>query len=106
MLRGIGARLSTDAFSSAVHSTSTPSRPGSALAAPGRAARRATSGFDWLFAIAALGIVATYVRAIGFTPLEATQGAAQKIYYIHVPSAWVAFLAFFVVAITGLVYLW
>ena len=87
-------------------STSTAPRRDAALAAPDRAVRAATSGFDWLFALAALGIVATFVRAMAFTPLEATQGAAQKIYYIHVPSAWVAFLAFFVVALTGLVYLW
>ena len=71
----------------------------------GRAAR-ATSGFDWMFAVVALAIAATYIRAIWFTPREAMQGAAQKIYYIHVPSAWVAFLAFFVVAVTGLLWLW
>jgi heme exporter protein C len=28
-----------------------------------------------------------YVRALAFTPTEATQGLAQKIYYIHVPAA-------------------
>jgi len=28
-----------------------------------------------------------YVRALVFTPTEATQGLAQKIYYIHVPAA-------------------
>jgi heme exporter protein C len=89
-----------------VTSTSTAPRRDAALAAPDRAVRAATSGFDGLFALAAIGIVATFVRAMAFTPLEATQGAAQKIYYIHVPSAWVAFLAFFVVALTGLVYLW
>jgi heme exporter protein C len=30
---------------------------------------------------------AVYVRALAFTPTEATQGLAQKIYYIHVPAA-------------------
>lgn len=64
------------------------------------------SGFDWFFVLAVLGIVATYIRAIYFTPREVLQGASQKIYYIHVPSAWVAFLAFGIVAITGLLYLW
>ena len=55
---------------------------------------------------AALAVVATYVRVIFFTPTEALQGPAQKIFYIHVPSAWVAFLAFFLVAVSGGVYLW
>lgn len=64
------------------------------------------SGFDLLFAVAALAVLALYVRAIWFTPVEALQGPAQKIYYVHVPSAWVAFLAFFLVAITGGLYLW
>lgn len=68
--------------------------------------RDATSGFDWLFLVAAIGVVATYIRAMAFTPREAMQGAAQKIYYIHVPSAWVAFLAFALVAVAGLLYLW
>jgi heme exporter protein C len=57
--------------------------------------------------IAALvGIVVTYIRAIYFTPYEAIQGPAQKIFYIHAPSAWVAFLAFGVVGLTSVLYLW
>ena len=48
----------------------------------------------------------TIIRAAFFTPLEAKQGAAQKIFYLHVPAAWVAFLAFFLVAVASGVYLW
>lgn len=59
----------------------------------------------WL-AVAALAVVATYVRAIWFTPTEATQGLAQKIYYLHLPAALNAYIAFGVVAITSVVYLW
>jgi len=44
-------------------------------------------------------------RAIWFTPTERLQGLAQKIFYIHVPSAWVAFLAFGLTAIAGGVWL-
>ncbi len=54
--------------------------------------------------VAALGI--SYVRAIWFTPIEATQGPAQKIFYLHVPSAWSTLLAFVVTGILGLLYLW
>ncbi len=57
--------------------------------------------------IAAIAAVtATFVRAIYFTPLEAVQGPAQKIFYVHAPAAWVAFLAFGLVAISSGLYLW
>lgn len=55
---------------------------------------------------AGAAVVATVIRAAFFTPLEAKQGAAQKIFYLHVPAAWVAFLAFFFVAVASGVYLW
>ena len=57
-----------------------------------------------LAAIAA--VLATFVRAIFFTPLEATQGPAQKILYVHAPAAWVAFMAFGLVGLTSVLYLW
>jgi len=57
-----------------------------------------------LAAIAA--VLATFVRAIFFTPLEATQGPAQKILYVHAPAAWVAFMAFGFVGLTSVLYLW
>ena len=41
-----------------------------------------------------LGIAVEMVLAIKFTPIEALQGPAQKIFYVHVPAAvmvlWVA----------------
>ncbi len=37
---------------------------------------------------------------------EATLGIVQRIFYVHVPSAWVAFLAFGITALSGAVYLW
>ena len=61
---------------------------------------------SWLPTIAAAAVVVTVIRVALFTPLEARQGAAQKIFYIHVPAAWVAFLAFALVAIAGAVFLW
>jgi heme exporter protein C len=39
------------------------------------------------------------------SPIEKTMGVVQKIFYIHVPSAWIAFLAFFVVCVTSILYL-
>ena len=55
-------------------------------------------------AVAAIAV--TYIRAIFFTPLEALQGPAQKILYVHAPAAWVAFMAFGLVAVASILYLW
>lgn len=73
-------------------------RPG-AVAAPKRV-------FGALFIVAVLAVIGTYVRAIYFTPIEAAQGAVQKIYYLHVP-AWIAcYLAYGFVAVGSVVNLW
>ena len=72
-------------------------------------ARQAVGGkpvIGGFFVIAAVAVVALYVRAILFTPLEAKQGAAQKIYYIHVPSAIGAYTAVTITALASLIYLW
>ena len=58
-----------------------------------------------LMGVALLLLAGIYVRAIAFTPIEATQGPAQKIFYVHVPSAWVAFLAFGLVGVCSVLYL-
>ena len=78
---------------------STPGGAGAAPTGPGRV-------FDWWFAVAALAVIGAYVRAIYFTSLEARQGAAQKIYYLHLPAALNAYLAFGIVALASVVYLW
>ena len=76
-------------------------------AGAGRPSRVPVAGFDWLMAIAVVALVAVVVRAIWFTPPEALQGEAQKIFYIHVPSAVVGlYLACPLVAIGGALYLW
>ena len=62
--------------------------------------------FDWMFVLAIAAIAAVVVRIVFFTPIEAAQGLAQKIYYIHVPSAMGAYLALIVAALMSIVYLW
>ena len=59
-----------------------------------------------LSAAGLLGVGGVYVLAIGFTPVEARQGLAQKIFYLHVPAAWCALLAFSIVGIASALYLW
>ena len=56
----------------------------------------------WLSAAAlALGLV----MAFGVAPREVSQGNVQRIMYVHPPLAWVAYLAFGVVALASIVYL-
>jgi heme exporter protein C len=40
-----------------------------------------------------------------YAPLEKTMGAVQKIFYFHVPSAWIAFFAFFVTFVCSILVL-
>ncbi len=44
--------------------------------------------------------------AFVYAPVEKTMGMVQKIFYWHVPSAWMAFLGFFIVFGCSLFYLW
>lgn len=64
-------------------------------------------GPDLLLGAALACVAAVFVRVYAFTPVEAMQGPAQKILYIHASSAFVAlYLAFVLMAIAGLLYLW
>jgi len=56
--------------------------------------------------IGLVALVGVYVRALAFTPLERFQGPAQKIFYVHVPAAWCALLAFGLVGLISVFYLW
>jgi heme exporter protein C len=58
--------------------------------------------FGWLASIA---IASGLVMGFGIAPRELTQGSAQRIMYVHVPSAWVAYLAFGVVFVASALYL-
>jgi heme exporter protein C len=57
--------------------------------------------------LAVLAVAGVAVRAIWFTPIEARQGPAQKIFYVHPPSAFVGmWIGFGLMAIASGVYLW
>jgi heme exporter protein C len=58
----------------------------------------------WLVVTAVAVIVGTYM-ALLWAPTEQTMGHVQRIFYYHVASAWVAFLAFFFVFLYSFVYL-
>lgn len=59
-----------------------------------------------LVALGLLGLAFVYVLALQFTPTEKFQGLPQKIFYLHVPAAWSALLAFSLVGIASILYLW
>jgi heme exporter protein C len=74
-------------------------------AALGPARRIVRRGLGLSF-LGLVGLAGVYVLALGFTPIEARQGLAQKIFYLHVPAAWSALLAFSLVGLASLLYLW
>lgn len=63
----------------------------------------------WGYALAVLAtaaLLATFWMIFFYAPTEREMGIVQRIYYVHVPSAWVAFLAFGIVALCSVGYLW
>jgi heme exporter protein C len=70
------------------------------------AARSITHRGLTITALGLLGLALVYVVALRFTPAERFQGLPQKIFYVHVPAAWCALLAFALVGIASILYLW
>ena len=52
------------------------------------------------------GLVLVYWLSFFWVSTEASQGVAQRIFYVHVPAAWTAFLAFGISALCSALYLW
>ncbi|MDQ3856120.1 MAG: cytochrome c biogenesis protein CcsA [Chloroflexota bacterium] len=87
--------------------------PIEAAGAPLGAARSTGARRTWPdLAVSSLGLLTfvsmlcTLYLALLYAPTEATQGDVQRIFYFHVPVAWVGFLAFFVVFVGSGMYLW
>ena len=53
-----------------------------------------------------LGLIGLFWLSFFWVSTEATQGVVQRIFYVHVPAAWTAFLAIGVSALCSAVYLW
>jgi heme exporter protein C len=68
---------------------------------------RGTRRWAGLFAVlAAVVLVYAFWMIFFYAPTERSMGVVQRIFYVHVPSAWVAFLAFGIVALCSAGYLW
>jgi heme exporter protein C len=65
--------------------------------------RRTAAVVGWL-ALAALATLA--VLGLWVAPPDAVQGDAQRLMYVHVPAAWLAYLSFGVTALGSALYLW
>jgi heme exporter protein C len=59
-----------------------------------------------LGALAAAGLAALVVLGLFVSPPDYTQRDAVRLMYLHVPAAWVAYLAFGVTSLASALYLW
>lgn len=60
----------------------------------------------WLGIAAAASFVVASFMALIWAPADAVQGEVYRIIYVHVPSAWLAYLAFVVVFLASVGWLW
>lgn len=65
--------------------------------------RRSTAVLGWV-SLAALAVLA--YLGLWASPRDAVQSDAVRLLYLHVPSAWLAYLAFGVTAISSALFLW
>src|SRR5687768_12953966 len=54
---------------------------------------------------ALVSVVIALGMAFFYAPTEAVQGHVQRVFYIHVPTAWISYLAFVVVALASVLVL-
>jgi heme exporter protein C len=55
---------------------------------------------------AALGLLVGLYTGVIYAPADAAQGEAQRLMYLHVPLILISYLAFFVVFVASILYLW
>lgn len=56
--------------------------------------------------VSVAGAIVATVMALVWAPPDANQGEVQRIMYVHVPSAWTAYLAFLLVFLASVGWLW
>ena len=65
-------------------------------------ARRGERVLGWC---ALLAVAASAVMSLAVAPPDAEQGNVQRLMYVHVPSAWLAYLSFVIVFVASIAYL-
>lgn len=77
---------------------------------PARNAQHSALALDWplRLVLGALGVamLAALYAIFVWAPTERVMGHVQRIFYVHVSLAWLSYLAFFVVFVCSIVYLW
>ncbi len=66
---------------------------------------RESSGY-LMIVLTAASVLTAMIAVFLYAPTEKTEGMVQRIMYFHIPSAWIAFFAFFVVFLCSILYLW
>jgi heme exporter protein C len=64
---------------------------------------RVSRALGWL-SLAAIGVLAVF--GLWVAPPDRVQSDAQRLMYLHVPAAWIAYLAFGITALASALYLW
>jgi heme exporter protein C len=108
-----GAPLATGVPQTAVGQEATvgqdASAPLSVRPADAAAARPPAPRTDRFLAVhgvvTAVAVAALLAGALLYAPTDRLQGPSQRIFYIHVPAAWIGMLAFFVVFVASIGYL-
>ena len=88
---------------------SATSTGGEATAGPARRERYGPTGTRAtrvIGVLALLGVPLLLLLGLVTSPPDVTMGDSVRIMYVHVPSAWLAYLAFGVTALCSLLYLW
>ncbi len=75
------------------------------VAARGFGKATTRSGERVLGAATVVALGASAVLSLAVAPPDAVQGNVQRLMYIHVPAAWLAYLSFFVVFVSSIAYL-
>ena len=61
---------------------------------------------NWLVGLGFVLFAGALYTVFIYVPTEQTMGIVQRIFYFHVPLAWLAFMAFFIVFLSSILYLW
>src|SRR5947209_19952708 len=59
-----------------------------------------------LLALTFVGMLVSIGLIFLYVPTDAIEGIPQRIFYFHVPIAWIGMLAFGIMGIAGVAYLW
>lgn len=75
------------------------------VAARGIGRAQSRSGERILGILALAGLTVSAVLSLAIAPADAVQGDVQRLMYVHVPAAWLAYLSFLVVFASSIAYL-